>query len=291
MPYEKTKWIDHFVDPETGEVIQEGTRVTAERMNKIENGIEAAHDEMESIGDNINGLQDEVIAHLADEVQHLTTGVQTINGEKTFVDHTKIIRKNLILQTNADHGISFMGMDGVITGYLVRIYSGSDNYISLSNLRSKPLRLFDNGHLLWGTDHIWHAGNLPVEEGTWTPSLTGATGTNNHTYTKRSGKYYKVGKKVFVSGSMALSEKDATMSGIVKIEGLPFVASGVSGGVIASIRYINLGAAAQFGLLIIGSTNYVLPTKINNSASDNNVIAADILNNSCIEFSAEYLTN
>lgn len=39
MTYEKTEWVDHIVDPETGDVIQEGTRVTAARMNHIEQGI------------------------------------------------------------------------------------------------------------------------------------------------------------------------------------------------------------------------------------------------------------
>lgn len=42
MGYEKTEWVDHIVDP-SGEIIQDGTRFTAKRMNKIEKGIEDAH--------------------------------------------------------------------------------------------------------------------------------------------------------------------------------------------------------------------------------------------------------
>lgn len=37
--YEKTIWIDHVIDPQNGEIIQQGTRFTAQRMNKIEQGI------------------------------------------------------------------------------------------------------------------------------------------------------------------------------------------------------------------------------------------------------------
>jgi hypothetical protein len=39
MSYEKTIWVDHIVDPETGEVIQQGTRFTEARANKMEQGI------------------------------------------------------------------------------------------------------------------------------------------------------------------------------------------------------------------------------------------------------------
>lgn len=37
--YVKTEWIDHIIDPTNGEVIQEGTRFTAQRANNIEDGI------------------------------------------------------------------------------------------------------------------------------------------------------------------------------------------------------------------------------------------------------------
>lgn len=47
--YEKTLWIDHIVDPENQEVIQEGTRVNANRMNKIEQGIETAHKQLSDL--------------------------------------------------------------------------------------------------------------------------------------------------------------------------------------------------------------------------------------------------
>lgn len=42
-PYNKTEWEDHIVDPTNQEVIQQGTRFTAERANNIENGIFGAY--------------------------------------------------------------------------------------------------------------------------------------------------------------------------------------------------------------------------------------------------------
>lgn len=37
--YKKTEWQDHILDPETGTVIQQGTRFTAQRANNFEDGI------------------------------------------------------------------------------------------------------------------------------------------------------------------------------------------------------------------------------------------------------------
>lgn len=43
-PYVKTTWYDEIADPVTGEVIEEGTRFTASRANKIEDGIYNAYE-------------------------------------------------------------------------------------------------------------------------------------------------------------------------------------------------------------------------------------------------------
>lgn len=49
MTYKKTTWVDHVVDPVTGEVIQQGTKFTATRANKFEQGIADAHDLVENL--------------------------------------------------------------------------------------------------------------------------------------------------------------------------------------------------------------------------------------------------
>jgi hypothetical protein len=59
--YDKTEWIDHVVDPESGEVIVEGTRFTSQKMNKIEQGIADAHEAVETV-ENGNA------AHMAESV-------------------------------------------------------------------------------------------------------------------------------------------------------------------------------------------------------------------------------
>ena len=37
--YKNTKWLDTVKDAETGEIVQEGTNVTAGKLNNMENGI------------------------------------------------------------------------------------------------------------------------------------------------------------------------------------------------------------------------------------------------------------
>jgi len=48
MPYTPTEWLDHIVDPLTGEIIQQGTPVSATRLNNMERGIKEAYDAAET---------------------------------------------------------------------------------------------------------------------------------------------------------------------------------------------------------------------------------------------------
>lgn len=60
MAYEKTNWIDHVVDSETGEIIQQGTRFTAQKMNNIEKGISETRSEV----DGLRGLDGKIKVEL-----------------------------------------------------------------------------------------------------------------------------------------------------------------------------------------------------------------------------------
>ena len=71
--YNKTHWQDRVVDPETGEVIQEGTFMSAEHFNNMEEGIAANSTDL--------------ISHLADSVKHITSTERTNwNAAKTHAD-------------------------------------------------------------------------------------------------------------------------------------------------------------------------------------------------------------
>jgi hypothetical protein len=59
------------------------------------------------------------------------------------------------------------------------------------------------------------------EEGTWTPVLGGSGGTSGQTYDTQVGRYVKIGKLVWVTCQITLSNK-GTITGSVQIQGLPF---------------------------------------------------------------------
>lgn len=97
---------------------------------------------------------------------------------------------------------------------------------------------------------------LPVpDSGSWTPVLQGLTTAGSHTYSAQSGRWERNGKTVRISLNIALSAKDAAMSGTVVISGLPFVAS-ATGSVfhvlsIGFARFIDLSAGySQYGAAI-----------------------------------------
>lgn len=76
--YSKTHWHDRVVDSETGEVIQEGTFMSAEHFNNMENGIAANDAAISGINNNIDTIE-----------TTLETGVGTTIGltinQSTFV--------------------------------------------------------------------------------------------------------------------------------------------------------------------------------------------------------------
>lgn len=49
--YKKILWKDHLIDPNTGEVLQQGTRFDQQKMNNIENGIYDAHVSLQELED------------------------------------------------------------------------------------------------------------------------------------------------------------------------------------------------------------------------------------------------
>jgi hypothetical protein len=64
------------------------------------------------------------------------------------------------------------------------------------------------------------------EEGTWTPVISGASTSGTGTYTVQSGRYTKVGRSVYVAGTVAWTAHDGT--GTMRIAGLPFTSLNVT---------------------------------------------------------------
>ncbi|KZE55780.1 hypothetical protein AV540_00050 [Brevibacillus parabrevis] len=82
MSYQKNTWIDHIVDPSTGDVVQQGTKFTATRANHMESGIERAHQLIEDLAQTAVGSA--VVSGLAFTNSGLTAtwtaGTAYVNG-------------------------------------------------------------------------------------------------------------------------------------------------------------------------------------------------------------------
>lgn len=105
------------------------------------------------------------------------------------------------------------------------------------------------------------ANYAQVSSGTWMPTLYGLTTEGNPTYTSRQGWYYKIGSLVYMTCSVAISDKGG-ISGTLAIGGLPFSTAiniqgqfipctNVMGSTLPAgfISGIEMSAASNFGYL------------------------------------------
>jgi hypothetical protein len=73
--YNKTEWKDHIVDMDSGEVIQEGTPISANVMNNIEQGVYNATSEVTKNSSDITSLAIEVAILKNASLNNLTNNV------------------------------------------------------------------------------------------------------------------------------------------------------------------------------------------------------------------------
>ncbi|MCY9762107.1 phage tail protein, partial [Paenibacillus alvei] len=96
MSYKRTEWVDHIVSP-TGEVLQEGTPISAANLNKIEEGIEKLSTDLGNIKVPPASLQEPGIVQLSnatnstDETMAATPKAvhdvnQAVKENKTSID-------------------------------------------------------------------------------------------------------------------------------------------------------------------------------------------------------------
>jgi hypothetical protein len=68
---------------------------------------------------------------------------------------------------------------------------------------------------------IWGQHNLPIESGSWTPTLYGYTTAGSPAYATKSGSYCRVGKMVMAAFRIDLSSIGG-MGGWLHVSGMPF---------------------------------------------------------------------
>ena len=167
----------------------------------------------------------------------------------------------------SDTGVVFHSGEDNIQPWNVSTNTGRDNAISLGvhNGRFKDLYL-SGGVYLGGTGA---ANKLDdYEEGTWTPLIDAASGTQpSISYAHNTGSYTKVGRLVTLIGYIRISSISGTTSGNLNINGLPFPQTGGDG-------YAACGSFAHSGLNFVntqfGSISQYITTNIGFLTSTNN---------------------
>lgn len=92
------------------------------------------------------------------------------------------------------------------------------------------------------------------EEGTFTPTIGGSTSESGQAYSVQVGRYVKVGKWVHVQGRVTLSTL-GTITGNVRIKGLPFTAANVTNAHASA----SIGAFANLTTSVVSLTGVVVP--------------------------------
>ena len=60
------------------------------------------------------------------------------------------------------------------------------------------------------------------EEGTWTPTYAGTSGTGTFGYSTQIGKYTRIGRHVFFTWTLVANSHSGATNGAIRVAGLPF---------------------------------------------------------------------
>jgi hypothetical protein len=132
-----------------------------------------------------------------------------------------------------------------------------------------------------GTNNIWHAGNLPYETGSWTPDLRFGGNNSGITYSKRVGRYTRIGNVVYWAFEIQLSSKGSA-TGLGAIYGLPY---NIAGGMVPFTpvgEFKNISLASQYRLVSLQGAygaNYMV-LNANGDDTDGAPVGDNVFSNS-----------
>jgi len=131
--------------------------------------------------------------------------------------------------------------------------------------------------------------------GTWTPVIVGSTTAGVNTYAVQNGTFTRFGDMVWASCQIAMSLKDASISGSITVRGLPFsVRTGDNpvGVAVGGFSNITLAANEFLTARSAGATNGAIDLLASNSAGVLSTIdAADITNTTEVNLTICYRCN
>jgi hypothetical protein len=125
------------------------------------------------------------------------------------------------------------------------------------------------------------------EEGNWTAAFNGTTSQSGQVYSRQTCRYIKIGKFVWIGGRLTLSTL-GTITGNVRISGVPFASANQVGGNVSYWSGLNTGAV--FIGLILSAGAVVLDVYRAGAAqtSLSNMVQADMTATADLIFNAQY---
>lgn len=203
---------------------------------------------------------------------------QGLSGSFTALDLEPDISNKNFRITDPVSGAS-ISMNS-LTGRITTI--GASGYTTALTLTS----LGDND---WITKKQFNDNGVVASEGTFTPTITDGGGGATYSSTIITGKYYKIGKKVFIRVNIQGINTTGTPSGQLRIGGLPFTPDDEYSIGVSAIT--NIGT--NFGMITARTSslvNYLL-FEHNFSVDDTLfTLSSTTINSGEIQLSGEYLT-
>jgi len=131
------------------------------------------------------------------------------------------------------------------------------------------------------------------EEGTWTPSLSGATSGTRPADSGHKSTYTKVGNIVHVTTSFGVGGLSGTASGKCRIEGLPFNYNGSNSAAVSSFFCSEVNLSSSFlsvhiGNASSGTSNQFFPFAMRDDTSSSEIDFSSFDGDSAISFSISY---
>ena len=178
--------------------------------------------------------------------------------------------------------------------FAIATSSGSATQVAASD---EVCRITSGGLAIGGTGT---ANTLDdYEEGTWTPTIGGSSGTGTVSYSTQLGTYTKIGRVVTFHGQVTASSTVSGGSGTLQIAGLPFAASAspMNWYANANLSYFSglnsYGTETDFVLLLgptAGSTFVRFHAFVNRGDISRSPTQAQILSGSSFYFGGSYET-
>ena len=128
----------------------------------------------------------------------------------------------ITLGSTVASAIRFADAGNVSAGMIQYVHnSGGTDYMNFYTNTSERMRILSSGGLTFNGDTAQANALDDYEEGTWTPDLRFGGGTTGLTYSNRVGKYVKIGRLVWVTCRVVLTNKGSA-TGSAQVFGLPY---------------------------------------------------------------------